>query len=477
MKNESKSSSNGKTAHNLRGKKVTVMGLGLHGGALGTIDWLAKQGAVITVTDIKTAEQLAGSVAKLETYTGITLVLGQHREEDFIETSLVIRNPSVPRHSKYLEIARAHGIPVEMDSSLFFQHSPSRNIIGITGSKGKTTTSNALAVLFKAFWPQTVAVGIDGVSPLKELAAVKAGSPIIFELSSWRLEALDERHMSPHIAVVTSIYRDHLNTYASFEEYIEMKKTIIRYQTADDICLLNYDDAVIKTWKSETGAKQYWYSITDLPEDQDGIFITDDTITIRQDGHTTELFSATLLPLHSPHEQRNLLPAIFLSFLHGIAAEKIARALPLIRGLPHRLEKVRELDGVTYINDSAATMPDATIAALTALSGQKLVAIIGGSDKNLIFDDLAYAISQANISALIYLPGTATQRMKQTITEKNPNIPTQDAASMDEAVQLARQTAKTGDAVLLSPGATSFGLFLHEFDRGNKFREAVLNLN
>ncbi len=457
---------------NLKNKKVTVMGLGLHGGALGTIDWLIHQGATVTVTDIKTTEQLAASVKKLQKYTHLTLILGQHRPEDFTQTDLVVRNPGVPRHSKYLELARSQAIPVEMDSSLFFMHCPSRHSIGVTGSKGKTTTSHAIAILFKEFNPFTVVVGVDGISPLKELAMVQKKSPVIFELSSWRLEALDEHKLSPAIAVVTSIYRDHLNTYKSFEEYIEMKKTVLRYQTAKDVAVLNYDDHIIRTWTETTAARIYWYSLKALPVNLEGIYLDQERVWVRQDGVATQLFGVEVLPLRAAHEQRNLLPAILLAQRQGMATIKIIQALKLIHSLPHRLERVRELHGVTYINDSAATMPDATIAALDSLQGKSIVHILGGSDKNLLFKELAQSISAANIRALVFLPGTATAKMKEVLSAQT-HAPIVDADSMESAVRKATEIAQTGDTVLLSPGATSFGLFLHEFDRGNKFREAV----
>lgn len=461
----------------LQNKKITVMGLGLHGGALGNIKWLLTQRANLTVTDLKTEEQLKKTVAAMKQLPGcqnITLVLGKHREEDFTNADMVIRNPAVSRHSKHLELARAKGIPVEMDSSLFFEHSPSQNIIGVTGSKGKTTTANATAVLLKAVNPQTVAVGIDGISPLAELPNVQPTAPVVFELSSWRLEALDEHRISPAIAVVTSLYKDHLNTYKSFEEYIETKKIIIKHQDQDDIAILNYDDPLVRQWAPEVKGKLYWYSIHELPAGAEGIHVKEGKIEII--GATFMMppgLSLENLPLHLEHERRNLLPAIFIAHLHGVATEVIAHEIQAIRALPHRLEKVRELEGVTYINDSAATMPDATIAALKALSDRSIVHIIGGGDKQLDFEQLAQAEARAKIRTLVWLPGTATEKMQRALRQSLPNI---TAKTMPEAVSLAKGLAQPDDVVLLSPGATSFGLFQHEFDRGNQFRQAVLEL-
>lgn len=451
------------------------MGLGLHGGALGTIEWLVQQGARITVTDLKTQEQLKTSVEKLAPYPDIQLVLGQHRTEDFTGADLVIRNPAVPRNSEHLQAAREAGVPIEMDSSLFFQHAPTQDIIGITGSKGKTTTAHAIATVLTAHDGRTVSVGVDGISPLGAVENVQPNVPVVFELSSWRLEALDEHKISPRTAVVTSIYRDHLNTYKSFAEYIETKKTIIRHQSATDIAILNFDDQEVKTWAGEAIGHVYAYTLGKLPID--GIGIADGVVTIQVRGETTVICSLADLPARFDHERRNLLPAILIGHLRGMSVQEIRDALQNIQPLPHRLEVVRELDGVTYVNDSAATMPDATIAALQAFKDKPLILILGGSDKKLEFSELGNNIAAAtNIKALVWLPGTATKTMQAAVPNQARGLVWEEGESMEAAVQKARSIAQAGDTVLLSPGATSFGLFQHEFDRGEKFKDCVHNL-
>jgi len=456
----------------LKNKKVTVAGLGLHGGALGNIEWLYEQGAILTVTDLKTEEELAKTVEKLKKFPELTLILGKHRDEDFTKADLVLRNPAVPRTSKYLKLAQAAGVPIEMDSSLFFEFCPSTNIIGVTGSKGKTTTASAIAALLKANYPQTVAVGVDGVSPLGELKSIQPDSPVVFELSSWRLEPLDERKISPPVGVVTSLFRDHLNTYSSFEEYIEIKKVLVKYQNKDGVAILNSDDERLRSWKNDLPGKILWYGLED--RGAEGIFVRDSRIYTRLNGAEQEVCALKDVPFESAHEQRNMLPAILIARLHQISIPDIKTELARLTPLPHRLEIVRQLSGVKYINDSAATMPDATIAALKAMQGKPLVHILGGSDKALLFEELAEEEKKAAIRALIFLPGTATERMQKEILEgfgEKPAVYT--VKTMPEAVQKAREVAQAGDTVLLSPGATSFGLFQHEFDRGDQFRALV----
>lgn len=451
------------------------MGLGLHGGALGTIEWLYFQGADITVTDMKTEGQLAPTLEKLKQYSNIRYVLGRHDEADFAGADMVIRNPSVPRTSPFLLKARENNIPVEMDSSLFFEYVRTEDIIGVTGSKGKTTTANAIAIVLKYLRPEAVAVGVDGISPLGKLPEIVKGTPVVFELSSWRLEALRERALAPKTAVVTSIYRDHLNTYDSLADYIEVKKSILQSQGQEDIVILNGDDPELVTWENQVPGKLYWYSVADLPVGN-GIFVRDRQIMIRQGDKETAVMSVSSLPLKAMHEKRNLLPAILIGYLRGMQPDELAKAISLVHRLPHRMEIVREFEGATYINDSSATMPDATIAALQALADTPIVHILGGSDKALQFGGLAAAIRKATIRALVWLPGTASEKMKQLILPHLPGVPVFDADSMESAVELAQQAAQSGDTVLMSPGATSFGLFLHEFDRGDKFRDAVREL-
>lgn len=463
----------------LEGKRVTVMGLGLHGGALGTIKWLAAQQAIITVTDLKTPQQLAATVTKLHDLPNITFVLGEHREQDFIHADLIIRNPAVPRHSKYLLLAKEAGVPIEMDSSLFFEFCPTNNIIGITGSKGKSTTTHVISRLLQLKYPHTVTVGIDGRSPLGELPQVTADSLVIFELSSWRLEALAAKNISPTTVVVTSLYQDHLNTYDSYEHYIDTKKNIIRYQHAHDRALLNGDDPLLREWANDIKGQLYWFTLgPSLPPGSQGIYVTEQgMVTVRLQRGGAALFPLNAIPFTSRHEQRNVLPGILLAYLNNIPAESIKQNVQHLTGLAHRLEKVRVLQDVTYINDSAATMPDATIAALQALTRHNIVHILGGSDKRLNFEELAQAEANAKIRALIFLPGDATDRIRrQLVGEFRQPPPVHEASSMVEAVSLASQVAKPHDIVLLSPGATSFGLFQHEFDRGNQFKEAVNKL-
>lgn len=458
------------------GKRITVVGLGTHGGAVGNIRWLWEQGADLTVTDLKPAAELEESIQELQDLPDIQWVLGRHQKSDFTDTDMVVRNPAVPRRSPYLQAAREAHVPIEMDSSLFFKYSPTRNIIGVTGSKGKTTATLAIAHLLKLVFPRVALVGVETTSPLEALNYLTARDTAVFELSSWRIEALQEHHISPHTAVITSLYQDHLNTYDSFAEYITTKKALLSWQTPSDRVLLNYDDPLVRQWATGATGSVKWYTLaSSIPGE--GVYVSQHEITIRQGGSATSLFPIHQLPFQSDHQRRNLLPAIYLAFCNNVRIESIRQQLQHLEKPAHRLEFVTEIQGVQYINDSAATIPDATIAALDAFRDKHIVLIAGGSDKKLNFTPLARRLPDARMRAIVLLPGNATPHLLREIRGAYESLPPiTETKSMTEAVRAAYEQARAGDIVLLSPGATSFGLFKHEFDRGAQFRAALESL-
>src|SRR3954462_3807903 len=221
----------------LRGKHALVMGLGIHGGGLGVARFLANHGARVTVTDLRGPEQLQSSLGALADLP-ITYVLGQHRDEDFRAADLVIRNPGVPRESRYLQIARASGAAVEMEMTLFFRLCPGP-ILGITGTKGKTTTTLLAAAMLREQYPDTIVAGNLRVSALEALPRITAGTPVVLELSSWQLEGLGEAKLSPQYACITNISPDHLDRYGSLQPYAEAKEQIFLHQRAIDVAVFN----------------------------------------------------------------------------------------------------------------------------------------------------------------------------------------------------------------------------------------------
>src|SRR5690349_14836636 len=242
----------------LRGKRALVMGLGIHGGGLGVARFLAGQGADVTVTDMRGSEALAPS---LDALAGLPIryVLGEHREQDFREADLVIRNPGVPRESRYLQIARAAGAAIEMEMTLFFRLCPGP-ILGITGTKGKTTTTLLAGAMLREQYPDTIVAGNLRVSAIEALPRITAGTPVVLELSSWQLEGLGEAQLSPRYACVTNLSPDHLNRYGSMADYAEAKRQILAHQPPGAVAVLNYDDPLQSAWAANVPGDIVWFA-------------------------------------------------------------------------------------------------------------------------------------------------------------------------------------------------------------------------
>ncbi len=456
------------TDPSLRGRRALVMGLGTRQGGVGVARYLVAQGAEVTVTDLRPTEALRPA---LEALAGLPIryVLGEHREEDFRRADLVVRNPGVPEDSPWLRLARKAGARIEMEMSLFFRACPAP-IVGITGTKGKTTTATLCAAILRRWRPDTVLAGNMGVSALDALPRIGPDTPVVIELSSWQLEGLAEHRLSPHIAVWTNLSEDHLNRYPSMEAYAEAKRHIARFQGPDDRFVVNRDDPAV--WESRhVGAGQVVPFGLDRGEPR-GAFLAGDRLLWRWDGEEVELLRRADLPLPGLHAALNALAASAAALLRGARPEHARAALAAAEPVPHRLEPVATIDDVRYVNDTAATAPAAALAALETYRGQPLVLIAGGYDKGADLSALARQAA-AHAKAVVLLAGTATPALERLLREAGAARLSGPHGSMEEAVAAARALAAPGDVVLLSPGCASFGLFRDEFHRGEAFREAV----
>jgi UDP-N-acetylmuramoylalanine--D-glutamate ligase len=481
----------------LRGKRALVMGLGIHGGGLGVARFLADHGAHVTVTDLRGSEQLQSSLDALADLP-ITFVLGQHRDEDFRNADLVIRNPGVPRESRYLQIARANGAVIEMEMTLFFRLCPGP-ILGITGTKGKTTTTLLTAAMLREQYPDTVVAGNLRVSALETLPRITAGTPVVLELSSWQLEGLGEAKLSPKYACVTNISPDHLDRYGSMEAYADAKQQILAHQQPGDVVVLNYDDPLQYEWAANAPGDIIWfarrqaeYDLHDRPlmiYGETGVLWLDASVPPDRPIMIERVIANEDIGLPGPHNRANVGAAAALAKSFGISNEHIRNAIHNFTGIEHRLEFVREFNGVRYVNDTAATAPDAAIAALRSFD-RPIVLIAGGADKNLPFDDLAREIV-LRAKAVVLLNGTATAHLQRELRMKNEELKSQLSEAQfsilnsqfsivhdnfAEAIEAARALAAPGDMVLLSPGCASFGMFRNEFHRGEEFRRIVREL-
>ena len=435
--------------HELTGCRAVVMGLGLHGGGVGVAQYLVSQGADVTVTDLRDEATLQPSLAELE---GLPLryVLGRHEEADFRRADLVVRNPAVPLESPLLAVAREAGARVEMESSLFVSACPSAYVAGITGTKGKTTTTILLSQMLAAAGHHVVTAGNLRVSMLRQLAEITPQTRVVLELSSWQLEAFVPHAYSPPLAVVTNVLPDHLNRYAGMDDYAAAKEINVRYQDPDDVAVLNKENGYTQRMGARGPGRVVWFS------------------------HRDSVPGAAEAAAQGAHQRENMAAACAAARAWGADDAEIATAVRAFRGVPHRQELVREWRGIRFINDTTATMPDATVACIEAIQGPKVL-LLGGADKQLDFAGLAatLAVQRGTIRGIVLLEGSATDRLATAL----PLPVAGRFADFEEALARAASLARPGDAVVLSPGCASFGMFQHEFERGEAFRTWVAALS
>jgi UDP-N-acetylmuramoylalanine--D-glutamate ligase len=425
------------------GKKITVMGLGLLGRGLSDTLFLIRCGAEVTVTDLKTAEELAPSVKRLEGLP-CRLRLGAHDPDDFINADMILRGAGVPRSSPFLLMAAEHGIPVEMDESLFCRHFQGR-IIGVTGTRGKTTTTILIHEILSAHRAGVHLSGnVMGRATLPLLETAGPDDTVVLELSSWQLQGFHDAKMSPHAAIFTNIYPDHLDKYADMDEYIEDKKAIYRYQTDGDFCIFNGDQPETARLAEESPAATDFFSVTDVPKDW-------------------------RLKIPGAHNRANVAAAVALTRKLLVPEEVIRAAVQSFAGVEHRLQWLGEKHGIAFINDSASTTPVAGCAALDSMPDRRVLLIAGGSDKKLDLRPFARAAA-ARCAKIALLQGDATDALAREIMAAGGAEKLLDSFhDLRSAVEKLVEEAVTGDVVLLSPGCASFGMFKNEYDRGDQF--------
>lgn len=467
--------------------RIIVMGLGINRGGVGVTKWLMSHGAKVLVTDLKTEKELADSVADLERhYISASrklgkgkvhrpeYVFGAHRESDLKGADMLIRNPAVPRTASFLKAAKKMGIRIESDISLFFRMMP-HPIIGITGSKGKTTVTMLLGEMLKRQFGRTVVAGNFGKSALDSLDALRRAKkvpPVLLELSSWALESLKDVKRSPNVSVLTNLFPEHLDRYDDMEDYAAAKELIFAFQDEEGLAFVPSTPPLAKEMGKRVAGRRIWIAKKAPQGDANALYFDGQKAILRTDGAETVLFHASDLKIPGEHTLMNALIAAGVAHAYGVNLRTIRTTVKSFKGVPHRLEKVKEARGISWWNDSAATHPEASIAALESLSHQKNVILIaGGSDKKLDFASWAKAVKRY-AREVILLDGTATKKVVEALAKVGVK-PSAKVKSMTSAVLRANVAARTRDVVLLSPGATSFGLFKNEFDRGDRFRKAV----
>ncbi len=459
-----------------KGKKVLLVGLGQLGGGVKTAQFLAEQGAKLTITDMKQAAELKTTVRQLMQYD-ISFVFGEHREDDFLKADVVVFNQAVPFASKWVQFAQKHHKRIESDLTLFLgllEQAPSNNYIGVTGTRGKTTTTTWIGHLLR---PAIVGGNMPTAGLLKiikTILAAKKPMPIALELSSFQLEYMRKGLRAPHVAVVTNLYSDHLNRYKTLETYADIKVNILRYQTKNDVLILNFDDPYKAIFlKEKPKARIMYVSLKALPADVEGLFFKGDMVVFQESGMRNVVAEVSGL---SSHQQYNLLAALLASNLAGKDWGALSKRIATLPEIPFRQETVFSNKRITAVNDSAATSPEGTIAAIERFKKNidMTAFICGGTDKALDFRGLAKEINRTVPEKnLLLLNGSATQKL--IVELKKVHYFKGHAQLFESLDAIVKTVAKRKDikTIVLSPGAASFEKFKNEFDRGRKFTTLV----
>ncbi|MCK4805598.1 MAG: UDP-N-acetylmuramoyl-L-alanine--D-glutamate ligase [Candidatus Pacebacteria bacterium] len=472
----------------IKGKKVLVVGLGILGGGVSTCLWLLKHKAKISITDLKQKKDLEKSLKRLKRYLPqIKLVLGKHNKNDFQNNDIIVVNPGVPvKDNPYLKIANQANKFIENEITLFFRFNKNP-VIAVTGSWGKTTTTNWISHLLRRKYRNTVVGGNTPDNPaLSFLDKLKPSIPVILELSSFQLELLKPKYKTPKIAVITNLYRDHLNRHCNMKDYARAKARIFQNQKDTDYLILNYDNEWTKFFlRLKPVGQVYFVSHNPLPENKNGIYSKKGKIYFQENKKKKIILNANkFIKQWGRHNLDNLMSAILAAKLFGLFFSQIKKQIATLPKLKFRQEIVFQNKKFLIINDSSATSPDATIAALKRFrqyesinkKNSNIILIIGGTDKDLEFNKLAEEIKQSVLPKnLVILNGSASKELIKELNKTNYSNKYFVFESLAECFyySLCQEKQRRKNIILFSPAATSFEKFKNEYDRAEKFNKLV----
>lgn len=448
--------------------KVAALGFAVEGESV--VDFLLKQKADITVFDEKKEEDFEAE--KLQKYrtAGVQFVFGPFG--DLTSFDAIVRTPGVNPSIKSLEEARQKGIPVMTGIDIFLNISPAYSI-GVTGTKGKGTTSTLIYDMLKKEKSEVFLGGNIGIPPLSFLDALTPKSTVVLELSSFQLFDVTK---SPNITVVLMVTSEHMDFHASEEEYALAKANILKFQKSGDFAVINIDYRNSRRMKEMARVPVFEVSKKDVVPL--GTYIKDGAVIfVGEDGKKEKIINAGEIFIPGEHNLENVGAAVAVAKILGISNKSITEVLKTFKGLKYRLQFVREVNGVRYYNDSFGTTPESTIAAIRAFKNPKII-ILGGSSKESDFSELAKVISEEkNIKTIIGI-GIEWPRIKEALRVAGVSKPEiiEGCTSMRVIVETAASGVEVGDVVILSPACASFDMFKNYKDRGNQFEEAVLKL-
>lgn len=448
--------------------RVLLLGAGREGHSTYTFIRQRRPQLPITIADQSPYEKLAiDFVAQLDADPQTTLITGDNYLDTINDYPLVIKSPGIPPHLPPLVQAQSHGTMFISNTQLFFELVPRDNIIGITGTKGKSTTTAFIHHVLSHVLDDVRLLGNIGLPPLDVLqsAPIAPQTHFVIEMSSYQLHDFP---YSPHVAILQNIVPEHLTWHGTFEAYVEAKHNIFRHQTSDDWFLYNADGD-----QSAAAARLSTAQTVGFGLQHGDCLQRDSYITL----HGEPLADVDDVPLRGEFNLLNAMPSIIIARQFGMDMQQIASALRSFKPLAHRLEYVTTVNGVDYYDDSLATVPEATVAALQGFVDKVIVLITGGHDRGVDYAPLATGIVAANIRQLILFPTTGERIESALNALNNEDIPPmQHVQTMTEAVELAANAAQAGDVVLMSPASASFNLFRNYADRSAQFKAAIANL-
>lgn len=428
------------------GKKVLIFGLGIQGGGVGAARFAYSKGAEVKITDIKTDKQLSEIISLLP--SGITSTLGKHDIEDIIWADIIIKNPAVPDNNEYIAKAHELGKKVYMSEALYLKYTTLKTI-GITGTRGKSTTTNLTYQILNDKYKDKVLLGgnIPNVSTLELLDQEEGKLFSVLELSSFQLEGCDVLRVSPNIACITNIYEDHLNRYSSMSDYMQAKAAIIKYQNSNDYAILNNFSPHFSFFEN---------------------LIKGNLVTFSSSSFKTSLIGK--------HNKENIAASSAIASVMGVEEDAIRSVVAGYRGLPYRLENIGSYRGITFINDTTSTTPIATIKAIESID-REITLILGGAEKGLKVDDLIDKLkTSSNIKNIIILGSIDNKSLNSNLHKIESKIKAK-VNNMKDAVDESLKVTDSGQVILLSPAFASFDLFSNEFDRGEQFNKIFKNLS
>lgn len=447
----------------VRDKKILVAGMARSGIAAAAL--LSSLGAEVSIYDQKTENILGEALNPLDGLP-IDRILG--REPDVAQFDLVVTSPGIPLTAPVLKSAVQQNIPLigELELAAGLCKAP---IVAVTGTNGKTTTVTLLGEIFKNAGIVSFVVGNVGLPFTQEVSSMKEGDVAVVEVSSFQLETIESFH--PRVSAILNITEDHLNRHGTMDEYIRLKKRIFENQDESEYVVLNLEDPLSKDVAKGAGCKIAYFSSRQRVEH--GCCVIDGSLCYVRGGEVQRIVPADEIRIPGEHNLQNALAASLMALLMGVPAPVIRHTLKTFKGVEHRAEFVRELGGVSYINDSKGTNVDSSIAAVRMLKNGSVL-IAGGYDKRTDFLPFAKEIAQSPIHTVVLIGETREQIDKAL--EASGFINTLQAESLTQAVDMARAAAKPGETVLFSPACASFDMFTDYEERGRVFKEIVNRL-